>query len=149
MNTRVIVSTLASLLVTASAADAATARYRCYPIGPGETAAELAGRLTGDQVNRQAAWFQIFDTRRTLVRKADYNLIQPGWRACLTEAHVRLRTPAAVGTAGPERQVPQTFRERVTPVQGDTSIVDPVFLWWLAWTAAAAISIAASAASWG
>jgi len=149
MKTRVIVSALAAVLVTATAADAATQWYRCYRIGPGETAADIARRLTGDPVNRRAVWFQIFDARRTLVRKADYDLIQPGWRACLDEAQLRARIQAAVvGTSGPALEPPRALREPVTPLASGPPIVDPVFFWWLAWIAGAAAAASLFVAFW-
>jgi hypothetical protein len=59
----------------------------CYTVGPGDTAAMLAFRLTGDVRNARASLFQVFDpTTAAWVPKVSYSVLQPGWRACVPYA---------------------------------------------------------------
>ena len=61
----------------------------CAAIGPGETAARVAARLTGDARTRHEPWFQILDPATSrFVRKAHYDRIRPGWRACIVNRPV-------------------------------------------------------------
>ena len=113
-------SALVSVLAMAPLQDAAAQRFQCYPIRPGDTAATVARRLTGDHLNRRASWFQIVDGRGRVVSKADYVVIRAGWRACLA--------------VGPPQTAFQPFgrpdaapvSEQRTAVAGDTPV------WWLA-----------------
>jgi hypothetical protein len=71
----------------------------CVPIRPGDTAARLADRLTGDPGNTRQPWFQILNPAAAkFVSKSSYHRILVGWRACLVDepmAPARLRTSAA------------------------------------------------------
>jgi hypothetical protein len=61
----------------------------CASIRPGETAAGLAARLTGDARSRNEPWFQILDPATSrFVQKAQYGRIRPGWRACIVNGPV-------------------------------------------------------------
>src|SRR4030095_7683613 len=55
----------------------------CYPFRGGETATELARRITGDAQSTYRPWFQIMDASARLVPKSQYHRIAPGWRACI------------------------------------------------------------------
>jgi hypothetical protein len=83
---------LIGVLCAALAAVAATANplaqsWTCAAIRTGETTASVARRLTGDARNRSEPWFQILDPATSrFVRKADYDRIQAGWRACVSAA---------------------------------------------------------------
>jgi hypothetical protein len=56
----------------------------CHTIRRGDTVAEVARRLTGDPESRRAPWFQILDpVASRFVAKAQYDYVQPGWRACI------------------------------------------------------------------
>src|SRR5262245_58501589 len=108
---------------------AITQRFRCYPIRPGDTAVQIARRLTGDGVNQRASWFQIFDAERRLVSKRRYDDIHAGWRACIAEARpVAAPAPPVVeaveATAGFEEQ------PRASVAEPSSIVADPV-LWWL------------------
>ncbi len=76
--------------IVAVGADARTAvaQSLCYPITPGDTAARIAERLTGNPASRHATWFQIVDQRSRVVSKFDYDVIRPGWLACLSQTRV-------------------------------------------------------------
>jgi len=56
----------------------------CHPIRTGETATQLARRLTGDGRNKYQPWFQIVDASARFVPKSQYDRIRRGWRACVT-----------------------------------------------------------------
>jgi hypothetical protein len=72
------------LVLTAAAPPALAQRLACAAIRPGETAAAVAKRVTGDARNRFEPWFQIVDpAKSTFVRKAQYDHVRPGWRACV------------------------------------------------------------------
>ena len=82
------------------------AQQVCYEIGPRETAAEVAARLTGDSRNRDAAWFQIVDQRWRAVAKARYGALQPDWLACVNHS---VRNAATARTTTPALGVDFTF----------------------------------------
>ena len=75
---------LVMVLTAASDEGAADPRFVCYPVRPGDTASQLAFRLTGNEVNRHAAWFQILDSQRSqFIPKRYYGRIFPDWRVCI------------------------------------------------------------------
>ena len=71
------------MLIVVGGAQDAIAQSICFPIRVGDTAAQMAGRLTGDTVNRHAPWFQIVDQSWRPVSKINYDVIHPGWLVCL------------------------------------------------------------------
>jgi hypothetical protein len=98
-------SALLTLLVFAAAAQSILAQRFCYAIRPGDTAAQLAERLTGDPAHRRAVWFQIVDQHWRPVPKADYDVIHPGWLACLATVPPRRQ---ATPSTGPHMQSTST-----------------------------------------
>ena len=59
-------------------------QFVCTDVRQGDTAAHLALRLTNSAEARHQAWFQIVDpVHARFVSKSAYDLILPGWRACL------------------------------------------------------------------
>ena len=56
----------------------------CHSIRAGETATQLARRLTGDGRNTYQPWFQIMNASARFVPKSQYDRIRSGWRACVT-----------------------------------------------------------------
>jgi hypothetical protein len=65
----------------------------CYEIRPGDTAARLAQRFTGNEFNRYRIGFQIVDpTTGAFIAKSRYNVIQSGWHVCVATAMLRLRS---------------------------------------------------------
>jgi hypothetical protein len=105
MNAMVGCSALLSVLVAAaagsvSAADSSntpTEHFHCYRIRAGDSAADVAQRLTGHRGNLSGASFQVYDSHRQLVPKDQYDRIAAGWTVCLAEG----RVPAAVRTSAP------------------------------------------------
>jgi hypothetical protein len=56
----------------------------CYAIRPGDTAALLAQRFTGNAHNRHEPWFQIVNpATATFIPKSRYSVIQAGWLVCV------------------------------------------------------------------
>src|SRR5262245_50333288 len=130
MKAWVACSVLVSVFAAAQEPVAAvTQRFRCFPIRPGDTAAEIARRLTGDDVNRQASWFQIFDAQRRLVSKRRYGDIHPGWRACIAEA--QRSAPAPVQPVVDAVEATAGFEDAPARAPDPPPIVEDPVLWWL------------------
>jgi hypothetical protein len=55
----------------------------CQSIRRGESAPQVARRLTGDSRNAYQTWFQIRNASSRFVPKSQYNTIRAGWQACL------------------------------------------------------------------
>lgn len=76
---------LLPLLFAAGAARPVLAQpFFCTPIRPGETAPQVARRITGEASGARESWFQIMDpvTSRFLP-KARYGNVRAGWHACV------------------------------------------------------------------
>ncbi len=67
----------------------------CQSIRRGESAPQVARRLTGDSRNAYQTWFQIRNASSRFVPKSQYNAIRAGWQACLLKPIVQ-RTSAKV-----------------------------------------------------
>ncbi len=92
----------------------------CFTVRPGDTAARLAQRLTGNTDNQYQAWFQIVKPgAATFVPKSRYDDIQSGWYACV--AAERLRRASAPPLGHVASSPPRVVRR--------TSVVDPNILW--------------------
>jgi hypothetical protein len=104
-------------------------RLTCYPIRPGETAARLAQRFTGNAHNRHQAWFQIVNPRtETFIPKSHYGLIQAEWHVCVATEMLRrgrARPRDHVVASGPPVLL------RTSGAQQQTAI-DLSVLWWAA-----------------
>ena len=57
----------------------------CHPVRGGETATQLARRITGDARNTYQPWFQLMDRSSRFVPKSQYDRIRRGWRACIVK----------------------------------------------------------------
>ena len=68
----------------------------CYPIRGGETATQLARRITGASRNTYQPWFQIMDGSSRFVPKSQYDRIRRGWRACIVKETVQPTTSVQV-----------------------------------------------------
>lgn len=64
----------------------------CHSIRGGETASQLARRITGDSRNTYRPWFQIMDGSSRFVPKSQYDRIRPGWRACIVKEPIQTVT---------------------------------------------------------
>jgi hypothetical protein len=59
----------------------------CTAIRPGETAAQVAQRITGDAGSTRESWFQIVDPATSrFVQKGRYVYARAGWHACVATA---------------------------------------------------------------
>src|SRR5688572_1669805 len=66
---RWVCASLLIVLVSGIGGWTVAAQTLCYPVTPGDTAARIAERLTGDPRNQQAPWFEIVDERWRRVSK--------------------------------------------------------------------------------
>jgi hypothetical protein len=55
----------------------------CREIRRGESATDVARRLTGNSRNSYQAWFQIKNASSRSVPKSQYDRVRAGWRACI------------------------------------------------------------------
>ena len=102
----VVRSALLTVLVLSGGAQDAIAQSTCFPIRVGDTAAQMAGRLTGDTLNRHAPWFQIVDQSWRPVSKIDYDVIHPGWLVCLADGRPTTTPAGPVGRSGAGADLP-------------------------------------------
>jgi hypothetical protein len=97
----------------------------CYAVQPGDTAARLALRFTGNADNRFQAWFQVVNPATgSVISKSRYNTIQSGWHVCVPMEMLRRgltppRYELASAASGPQ-QVADT----------QTRALDLSVLWW-------------------
>jgi hypothetical protein len=100
--------TLPFVLTLAATPSSAIAQSSvCHPIRGGETATQVARRLTGDGRNTYQPWFQIMDTSSRFVPKSQYDRIRRGWRACVVKERIDSRVrPAAQRETLEAREVP-------------------------------------------
>jgi hypothetical protein len=123
----------------------------CHPIRAGETATQLARRLTGDGRNKYQPWFQIIDASSRSVPKSQYDRVRRGWRACIARketiesrvlpvAHdeppiatdLPVRTAAAVPVASPQATVDDLFSPLgidLTWMWLGAAVILPLFAW--------------------
>ena len=82
--TRIVRCVLPIVLILAVAPTAAAAQSPvCQTIRRGESATQVARRLTGDSRNTYQTWFQIMNPSSRFVPKSQYNRIRAGWQACV------------------------------------------------------------------
>jgi hypothetical protein len=76
---------LVPLLFTVGPAHGVLAQpYFCTAIRPGETAPQVARRITGEATGARESWFQIVDPATSrFVPKARYGYVRAGWHACV------------------------------------------------------------------
>ena len=88
--TRVAWSALLIVLMhAASSTDAFAQSFVCHVVARGESAAQAARRVTGNDRNAYQQWFQIIDSSSRFVPKSQYNRIRAGWRACVIKPAIR------------------------------------------------------------
>jgi len=120
----------------------------CYPVQRGDTASQLARRITGDASNKYQLWFDLRNLSNRSVPKSQYDRIRSGWRACVVEktvvqgrrlevGPVKLETAKAASrvepaASTPPADVPQTIQDVFRPnlVALRTSLnVDSTDMW--------------------
>jgi len=78
---RVVLLALAALIAARSAV---AQPLRCTAIRPGDTATQVAKRITGEARSTRESWFQIVDPATSrVVPKASYDYVRAGWNACV------------------------------------------------------------------
>ena len=120
-------------LVLAVLPSSAFSETVCHSIRSGETASQLARRITGESRNKYQPWFQIMDQSSRSIPKSQYDRIRPGWRACIVKETIqsvsvqpvaeREEGPAPVVAGGSPRPMVATA---IRPV---ANTVDLTFVW--------------------
>jgi hypothetical protein len=114
MRTSTVGVWLCAVLFAAATLAAATPRFVCLTVRPGDTASRIALRLMGDIEGRHDARFQILDpVASRFIPKAAYTHIQPGWQACIQQ-DVVFHAPRAADRS-----------------YNSASVVDGLGWWWL------------------
>jgi hypothetical protein len=105
----------------------------CHSIRGGETASQLARRITGSSRNKYEPWFQIRDRSSRFVPKSQYDRIRSGWQACIVKETIS--TPSVQPVAEREEaEVPVVAGGSPRPVAADavlpaTDRVDLTLVW--------------------
>ena len=88
---------LLPLLFTVGAAEGVRAQpFFCTPIRPGETAPQVATRITGETNGVRESWFQIVDPATSrFVPKARYDSVRAGWSACVATGMPAVAPPVS------------------------------------------------------
>jgi hypothetical protein len=81
----------------------------CHPIKRGESATQVARRITGDSRNTYRPSFQIMNASSKFVPKSQYDRVRAGWRACVigpvvvraSSSSSHVRADDAGGASGP------------------------------------------------
>jgi hypothetical protein len=129
-----------SIVLALAAGPPATAAQQqvCYAIQGGDTAAQLAERITGDARNRYQPWFQIVDpVASRFVSKAAYSRIHPGWRVCIINGPGEPRIVQASHLEPAGSRLQSMAAEAIRTIDG----IDITWVWlaaiavvtWLAW----------------
>jgi hypothetical protein len=88
--TRIARCALPMVMLLAGAPSAAFSEpLDCHSIRRGESAAQVARRITGDSRDAYQTWFQIRNASSRFVPKSQYNSIRAGWQACLLKPIVQ------------------------------------------------------------
>ena len=116
------------LMLGSSSTDAFALSFVCHAILRGESAAQAARRMTGNDQNAYQQWFQIMDPSSRFVPKSQYNRVRAGWRACVIKPsirsvssnanHVEEREAADVTEAADVSRVPAVLTASTAPARG-------------------------------
>jgi hypothetical protein len=100
-------------LVILSAAEGALAQSLfCTPIRPGETAPQVARRITGETNGARESWFQIVDPATSrFVPKSRYAYVRAGWHACVATGLPAMTPPVSSNTSDWIRQVQAAYAD--------------------------------------
>ena len=77
------------MLLACAPAAAYSESLDCHSIRRGESAAQVARRITGDSRDAYQTWFQIRNASSRFVPKSQYGSIRAGWQACLLKPIVQ------------------------------------------------------------
>jgi hypothetical protein len=84
-----------TLILAASPVAGAAQSFVCHPLRAGESAAQVARRITGQSRNTGQAWFQIMNASSKFVPKSQYDRVRTGWKACIPETAVERASSAS------------------------------------------------------
>jgi hypothetical protein len=128
---------LVLLVATAAPPPALAQRLACTAIRPGETAATVATRVTGDARNRYEPWFQILDPATSrFVGKGQYDRIRAGWRACVVPDPAPISAAGTAAGAPVAVRIQQAFDTLARAIGG----LDSTFVLWIALVIAIALA---------
>jgi hypothetical protein len=137
--TRIARCALPMIVLLAGAPSAAFSEsLDCHPIRRGESAAQVARRITGDSRDAYQSWFQIRNASSRFVPKSQYHSIRAGWQACLLKPIVQrasakvedVVTPSVLSEALPMASAPVAPAVLVTrePADGSTGLQSVAFV---------------------
>jgi hypothetical protein len=102
----------------------------CQAVRRGESATQVARRLTGDARNTYQTSFQIMNSSSRFVPKSQYNRIRAGWQACViksaiagpssTAQHVTASDAPEVSEASTPSETPEVAAASTTLAIADT-----------------------------
>jgi hypothetical protein len=123
--TRICRYALPIVLMLAVEPTAASAQsIACHPIRRGESADQVARRLTGNGWNAYRPWFQIMNASSRYIPKSQYNRIRAGWRACVLQP---IRNMPAAATNVASREAP-ALSDAPAASRTPEALVEPVVL---------------------
>jgi hypothetical protein len=102
----------------------------CHSIRRGESAPQVARRLTGDSRDAYQTWFQIRNASSRFVPKSQYNHIRAGWQACLLKPIVQ-RASAKVDdlvSEAPDASPATTASVLSAALPASAAVVEPAVL---------------------
>jgi hypothetical protein len=123
MNSRTQGLMFAALALLAGTQSALAQPFFCTPIRPGETAAQVAKRITGEARSTRESWFQIVDPASSrFVAKTSYNYVRTGWNACVATALTDAVAPRVSDTATVwSQRVHAAYADLLRLIQSDDS----------------------------
>ncbi len=89
------------MLLVCAPTSALSESLDCHSIRRGESAAQVARRISGDSRNAYQTWFQIRNASSRFVPKSQYSSIRAGWQACLLKPIVQRASANVEGVVTP------------------------------------------------
>jgi hypothetical protein len=114
---------LPALVVVSGAHSTVAQPLLCTPIRPGETAPQVARRITGEATGARESWFQIVDPATSrFVPKARYDDLRAGWHACVATGLSAVPAPVSSNTSSDwPRHVRATYDDVIRLIQSSDS----------------------------
>jgi hypothetical protein len=111
---------LVTLVLAMTSRDVAAQSAVCDTVRPGDTASEIARRLTGRAESRHQPWFRVIDrARMRVIPRARYDRMVAGWQVCIPAARfIPLVLVPSGGPSTPLRTGPQWI-VAPQPIRGD------------------------------
>jgi len=114
---------LLAVVALAAAHDTLAQPLYCTPIRPGETAPQVAMRITGEASGAREPWFQIVDPATSrFVPKPRYAYVRAGWQACVAAGlPVPVAPPADSNASGWARHLRTAYDDVARLIQSPDS----------------------------